>query len=49
MLLMVQSESTVITEEEHGPGPKLPDPCHVKIKKLPVPPNAVNSSVKIES
>jgi hypothetical protein len=38
MLLMVQRESTVMTEEEHGPGPKLPDPWHVKTQTLPVQP-----------
>jgi hypothetical protein len=46
---MVQNESLLIEQEEHGPGPKPPDPWHVKAMKLPVPPNAVNSSVKIES
>ena len=35
---MVQNESLLIEQEEHGPGPKPPDPWHVKAMKLPVPP-----------
>jgi hypothetical protein len=35
---MVQNESLLIEQEEHGPGPKPPDRWHVKAMKLPVPP-----------